>query len=268
MTDGHKGQMRADSPQSGDHSPALELLGLTKAFGETVAVDHVDLVVPRGSFFGLVGPNGAGKTTALSLAVGLLRPDAGTARVFGADVRADPLRAKELLGVLPDGVALPERLTGRELLTYLGLLRGMDQDTVAERAQALLDVMELTAAERTLIIQYSAGMRKKIGLATALLHNPRLLVLDEPFEAVDPISAFGLRKLLEQFVARGGSVIMSSHVMALVEQVCDHVAIIAGGQVRAAGPLEQVRDGRDLETVFMDLIGLRDAGQEGLSWLA
>jgi ABC-2 type transport system ATP-binding protein len=153
--------------------PALELAGLVKRFGTTTAVDHIDLAVPRGSFFGLVGPNGAGKTTSLSMAVGLLRPDGGTARVFGIDVWADPVAAKQLIGVLPDNLALPERLTGRELLTYLGRLRGLDRAIVAARAQELLEVLELAEAERTLVADYSAGMRKKITLATALLHTPR-----------------------------------------------------------------------------------------------
>ena len=156
-------------------APALRLAGLRKQFGETTAVDHLDLAVPRGSFFGLVGANGAGKTTALSMAVGLLRPDAG--RVFGVDVWADPVAAKRIIGVLPDGLALPERLTGRELLTYLGLLRGLDRATVAARAGELLEALELAGAERTMVTDYSAGMCKRITLATALLHTPRLLVL-------------------------------------------------------------------------------------------
>ena len=181
--------------------PALRMIGLYKAFRETVAVDHVDLTVPSGSFFGLVGPNGAGKTTALSMAVGLLRPDAGSSKVLGVDVWADPMQARQLIGVLPDGLAMPERLTGRELLTLIGQLRGLDPDVVAQRAQDLLEVMGLTGAERTLIVDYSTGMRKKIGLATALLHAPRLLVLDEPFEAVDPVSAATLRAILARFVA-------------------------------------------------------------------
>lgn len=169
--------------------PALRLIGLHKSFGESVAVDHVELIVPSGSFFGIVGPNGAGKTTALSMAVGLLRPDAGRSEVLGVDVWADPMRARQLMGVLPDGLAMPERLTGRELLTLIGQLRGLESDLITERTQDLLEVMNLTEAERALIADYSTGMRKKIGLATALLHAPRLLVLDEPFEAVDPVSA-------------------------------------------------------------------------------
>ena len=151
---------------------ALRLERLFKRFGPTIAVDHVDLAVPAGSFFGLVGPNGAGKTTSLSMAVGLLRPDGGTATIFGADVWADPVRAKAIIGVLPDGMSLPERLTGAELLTYMGLLRGLDKNTVAQRANELIAVLELDDARNRLVINYSAGMRKKIGLATALLHAP------------------------------------------------------------------------------------------------
>jgi ABC-2 type transport system ATP-binding protein len=254
-------ELRADAP-------ALQLIGLYKRFGENVAVDHIDLAVPCGSFFGLVGPNGAGKTTALSMAVGLLRPDGGESRIFGVDVWRDPLRAKALIGVLPDGLALPERLTGREVLTYLGLLRGLDAETVARRAEDLLEVLGLDDAERTLVSDYSTGMRKKIGLATALLHAPKLLVLDEPFEAVDPVSAATVRAILQRFVAGGGSVVLSSHVMALVEQLCDHVAVIAGGRVAASGPLAQVRGSVSLEDAFMDLVGVEAIDQGGLSWLA
>ena len=247
--------------------PALSIRGLHKRFGDTVAVDRVDLDVPPGSFYGLVGPNGAGKTTLLSMAVGLLRPDAGTSRVLGADVWAEPLRAKSLLGVLPDGLALPERLTGREVLTFLGQLRGLDPDVVAERTQELLEVMQLTGAERTLVIDYSTGMRKKIGLATALLHNPRLLVLDEPFEAVDPVSAMALKAILNRYIAAGGAVVLSSHVMALVEQVCDTVAVMSQGRVVASGPVAEVRGAATtLEESFVQLVGA-EATIEGLPWL-
>jgi ABC-2 type transport system ATP-binding protein len=249
-------------------APALAVFGLHKQFGDTIAVDYVDLEVPRGSFFGLVGPNGAGKTTLLSMAVGLLRPDGGTSAVLGADVWQQPMRAKSWLGILPDNLAMPERLTGREVLTFLGQLRGLAPPVVAERAEELLETMELTDAERTLVIDYSTGMRKKIGLATALLHNPRVLVLDEPFEAVDPVSAATLKAILQRFVARGGSVVLSSHVMALVEQLCDTVAVMAGGTVAASGPLAQVRGDGTLEDAFVRLVGANvGATAEGLSWL-
>lgn len=248
--------------------PALRMIGLHKAFRATVAVDHVDLTVLPGSFFGLVGPNGAGKTTALSMAVGLLRPDAGRSEVLGVDVHADPVRARQLMGVLPDGLAMPERLTGRELLTLIGEMRGLDPDVITRRTQDLLEVMGLAGAERTLIVDYSSGMRKKIGLAAALLHAPRLLVLDEPFEAVDPVSASTLRAILAGVVAGGGSVVLSSHVMALVEQLCDTVAVMARGAVVAAGPLDEVRDGRSLEETFIRLAGAEVSGAQGLSWLS
>ncbi|GAA3794327.1 ABC transporter ATP-binding protein [Sphaerisporangium flaviroseum] len=247
---------------------ALEISGLYKKFGEKVAVDHVDLNVPQGSFYGLVGQNGAGKTTTLSMAVGLLRPDGGSARIFGADVWSDPAKAKSLVGVLPDGMAMPERLTGREALTFLGLLRGLSREVVDQRAGELLSVLELDDAERTLVIEYSTGMRKKIGLATALLHAPRLLVLDEPFEAVDPVSAATIKTILRGFVAGGGSVVLSSHVMALVEQLCDHVGVIDKGKVAAAGPLDEVRGAGSLEDAFVSLVGTSDEGSKELSWLS
>jgi ABC-2 type transport system ATP-binding protein len=157
-----------------EQPPALRMTGLHKAFRDTVAVDQVDLTVLPGLFFGLVGPNGAGKTTALSMATGLLRPDAGRCEVLGVDVWANPVRARQLMGVPPDGLAVPERLAGRELLTLIGQLRGMDPDVIAQRTQNLLDVMGLIGAERTLIVDYSIGMRKKVGLATAVLHAPQL----------------------------------------------------------------------------------------------
>lgn len=248
--------------------PALRLRGLSKSFGDKVAVDRVDLLVPAGSFFGLVGPNGAGKTTSLSMAVGLLRPDAGAAEIFGVDVWSDPTRAKALIGVLPDGLAMPERLTGRELLTYLGLLRGMAPDAVAQRSAELLAVLELDAAERTLVLEYSTGMRKKISLATALLHAPKLLILDEPLEAVDPVSAATIKVILQRFVAGGGSVVFSSHVMPVVEQLCDHVAVIAGGRVAACGPIAEVRGGASLEERFVELVGGQPVTAGELAWLA
>jgi ABC-2 type transport system ATP-binding protein len=162
---------------------------------------------------------------------------------------------------------MPERLTGREVLTYLGLLRGLPPGVVAERTDELLHVLELDSAERTLVIEYSTGMRKKIGLAVALLHAPRLLVLDEPFEAVDPVSAATIRTILRRFVDGGGSVIISSHVMALVEQLCDHVGVMSNGSVVAAGPLADVRGTATLEDAFVDLVGAQTRGTEGLAWL-
>jgi ABC-2 type transport system ATP-binding protein len=245
---------------------ALRLRGLTKRFGQTTAVDHLDLDVPRGSFYGLVGPNGAGKTTTLSMATGLLRPDAGTAHVLGVDVWDDPVAAKSQIGILPDGLRLFDRLTGQQLVTYAGLLRGMDRQLVADRTGELLAALGLTDARDKLVIDYSAGMTKKITLACALVHAPRLLVLDEPFEAVDPVSARTIRGILEDFAANGGTVVLSSHVMDLVERICTDVAIIAAGVVRAAGPLDAVRGEASLEDRFLDLVG-GNTTVEGLAWL-
>jgi ABC-2 type transport system ATP-binding protein len=246
---------------------ALALRGLVKRFDAKVAVAGVDLDVPAGSFFGLLGPNGAGKTTTLSMAVGLLRPDAGAAYVLGHDVWTDPVEAKRRLGVLPDGARMFDRLSGSELLGYTGLLRGMDPTEVDRRASDLLDVLGLTDAGRTLVVDYSAGMKKKIGLACALLHAPRVLVLDEPFEAVDPVSAALIRDILQRYVNSGGTVIFSSHVMEVVEKLCTHVAILTDGVIRAVGPLEAVRGGRHLEDVFVEVVGGRMATGQELSWL-
>lgn len=248
---------------------AFEMRGLRRTFGDKVAVNDLDLRVPHGSFFGLVGPNGAGKTTALSMAVGLLRPSAGRAFVHGIDVWSDPIEAKRRLGVLPDGLALPERLTGGELLTYWGRFRGMPREVVAERTRELLRVLELDEAEHlgTLVGEYSTGMRKKIGLATALLHAPRMLVLDEPYEAIDPVSARVLTRILRRFTDGGGSVVISSHVMPLVEQLCDRVAIVAEGAVMAAGTLDEVRAGASLEDRFVELVGVSDGSEEELTWI-
>jgi len=246
---------------------ALALHGLRKAFGDKTAVDGIDLTIGRGSFFGLVGPNGAGKTTALSMAVGLLRPDGGTASVLGYDVWRHPVEAKSRLGVLPDGESLPQRLTGIELLTYMGLLRGLSGGLVRSRIDELLTVLGLRDAGGRLVADYSTGMRKKIALAVALLHGPDVLVLDEPFEAVDPVSASTIRSILHGFTGTGGTVVFSSHVMALVEQLCDHVAILDKGRIVSVGRLDDVRGGGTLDDAFAELVG---SGHEGslLSWFA
>ena len=249
-----------------DPRAALSLRGLWKKFGEKIAVAGISLDVPAGSFYGLVGPNGAGKTTTLSMATGLLRPDFGAASVLGTDMWSDTVSAKRMLGVLPDGVRLFDRLTGAQLITYAGLLRGLDRDTVAERTEDLLRAMDLLADRDKFVVDYSAGMTKKVALASAMIHAPRVLVLDEPFEAVDPVSAANIRDILHAYVADGGSVVVSSHVMDLVQRMCSHVAIIAGGHVLAAGTVDEVRGEQTLEDRFVDLVGGRKEG-EGLAWL-
>ena len=182
------------------------------------------------------------------------------------DVWADPLAAKSRVGVLADGVRTFDRLTGAQLITYAGLLHGLDRAVVDERTADLLRVMDLEDAGRKLVVDYSAGMTKKVTLAAALVHAPDVLVLDEPFEAVDPVSAANIRDILHDYVGRGGTVIVSSHVMDLVQRMCSHVAVISDGVLRAAGTLEEVRAGRDLEERFVDLVGGRHTG-EGLAWL-
>ena len=247
--------------------PALELVGLVKAFRGRRVVHGLSLTVPRGSLYGLVGPNGAGKTTTLSMATGLLRPDGGTARVLGVDVWADPAAAKAAMGISPDGMRLFEQLSGRELLLYVGALRRMPREVTEERATELLAVLDLTDDARTVVADYSAGMVKKISLAAALIHAPRLLVLDEPFEAVDPVSGQAIRTILRRYVGSGGTVVMSSHVMELVEGLCDRVAVIAGGRVLAADTTAALTAGGSLHTRFLELVGATDVAGEGLSWL-
>lgn len=251
---------------SATDAPALEIHGLVKRFDQKVAVDSLDLAVPAGSFYGLVGPNGAGKTTTLSMATGLLRPDAGTVAIHGLDVWQHLVEAKKLVGVLSDGVRLFDRLTGTQLVTYAGLLHGMEREVVTERTADLLQLLDLEGAGGTLVVDYSAGMSKKIALACALVHAPRLLVLDEPFESVDPVSAANIRDILDGFVKSGGTVIVSSHAMDLVQRMCDHVAVIANGRVLASGTTDEVRDGSTLEDRFVDLVGGRRTG-EGPEWL-
>ena len=256
----------AATPTQQVEPPALLLLRLHKAFGEKVAVNDLSLQVPQGSMFGLVGPNGAGKTTTLSMTTGLLRPDAGQAVVLGADVWADPRRAKSLMGVLPDGLRTFDRLTGLELLHTIGRLRGLDPATIEARAANLIDVLGLRDDASTMVVDYSAGMTKKIGLASALIHAPRLLILDEPFESVDPVSGQVIRDILKDFVAGGGTVVMSSHVMELVESLCDALAIVSAGRVLAAGTVNEVRAGRTLQERFVELVGGPAVGG-GLTWL-
>lgn len=254
------------APNIDERAPAIALRGLRKRFGATLAVDDVDLDIPVGSFYGVVGPNGAGKTTMLSMATGLLAPDAGRAFIHGIDLWAAPEAAKPLLGVLPDGLHSFDRLTGGELISYAGLLRGLDRATVTERRDDLLAALDLEAAGSTLVTDYSAGMAKKISLACALVHAPRVLILDEPFEAVDPVSAGAIRRILSSFVESGGTVVMSSHVMALVERLCDRVAVVGGGRILAEGTLDEVREGHELEARFVTLVG-DVADQRDLTWL-
>jgi ABC-2 type transport system ATP-binding protein len=246
--------------------PALTLRGVTKTFGGTVAVDSVDLTVPAGSFYGIVGPNGAGKTTTLSMIAGLLRPDGGSITVNGVDARRSPAQAKRAMGVLPDRLRTFDRLTGRQLLYYYGVLRGLSSAVVESRIGDLARAFDLVDALGRSVSDYSAGMTKKVMLAGALIHSPRLLVLDEPFESVDPVSSAVILDILTAYVEHGGTVILSSHGMEFVERVCSRVAVLVAGQVLAEGTVDEVRGPGTLQERFLELAG--GAGDvEGLEWL-
>ena len=246
---------------------AVVVRGLWKKFGAKEAVAGIDLEVAAGSLAGLVGPNGAGKTTSLSMMTGLLRPDSGQILVNGIDVWEDPPAAKAAIGVVPAEVRLFDRLSGEELLEYAGRLRGLPAGQARSRAAQLLDVLDLAGDGKRLVADYSTGMRKKAALGCALIHNPPVLFLDEPLEGVDPVSGDVIRRLLTRFVESGSTVLFSSHVMELVEQVCDHVSIIDKGKIVVTGTIDEVRGGKTLQRAFIDLVGPRATDQEVLSWL-
>jgi len=246
---------------------AIDVRGLQKHFGEKQAVDGINLEIASGSLAGLVGPNGAGKTTSLSMMTGLLRPDLGKVFINGLDVWADPVAAKAVIGVVPDQARLFERLSGAEMLEYAGRLYGLPADEARSRAAELLDTLDLAGDARRLVADYSTGMRKKTMLGCALIHNPSVLFLDEPLEGVDPVSGDVIRKLLTRFTSSGSTVLFSSHVMELVEQICDHVSVIDKGRIVATGTTDEVRGGKTLQQAFIDLVGPRARGGEGLSWL-
>lgn len=247
--------------------PVLVLESLTKTFGDHVAVDEVTLSLDPGTFTGIVGPNGAGKTTTLSMITGLLRPTSGRVLVAGTDVWKHPRRAKRQLGVLPDRLHTFDRLTGGQLLYYTGVLHGLDRRTARERTKELAEAFKVEHAMGRLVTDYSSGMLKKIALAAALVHGPRLLVLDEPFESVDPVSAMTVAQILRDFAAAGGTVLLSSHSMELVQRICDHVAVIVDGRLIAGGTVDEVRGDRSLEERFIDLAGADEESIADLTWL-
>lgn len=249
-------------------SCAMAFRNLYKAFRGKPAVNQLNLDIPRGSFYGLVGPNGAGKTTAITMSTGLLRPDQGSVWVNGINVWDKPAAAKATFGLLADGLPTFDRLSGKELLQFSGALRGMDERIVEKRANELLEVLDLKESANKIVADYSAGMTKKILLAQALIHRPEHLILDEPLEAVDPVSAQIIRSILTTYVKAGGTVIMSSHVMEVVEGLCDHVAIMQNGRVLASGTTGEVRNGSSLTDTFLNLVGGGRLAEGSLGWLA
>ncbi|MEZ5348838.1 MAG: ABC transporter ATP-binding protein [Microthrixaceae bacterium] len=248
--------------------PAVVARQLLKRFGDNVAVSSIDLDIPVGSFCGLVGPNGSGKTTTLRMVAGMQRPDAGQVWVGGHDTWADTAAVRRLLGVVPDPLNLFDRLTARELLSHLGRLRGMSRESVALRSEELLEVMDLSDSADEQVGGYSHGMRKKTAIAAALLHRPSVLLLDEPFEGVDPVSAVAVRSMLDRFRVAGGTVVFSSHAMDLVERMCDDVVVMSRGSVLAHGTLDEVRGvGARLEDAFISMIGASPTDPTKLTWL-
>src|SRR5580693_719185 len=222
---------------------AIVAEGLSRSFGNLVAVDHVDLRVDAGQFFGFLGPNGAGKSTTIRMMTGLLAPTAGTINLLGLSLEGNPVEVKRQIGVVPEGLALFDRLTGNEYLNFVGRMYGLDRATAVQRTNELLDFMDLADRTKTLIVDYSHGMKKKLALAAAVIHGPKILFLDEPFEGVDAVAAGTLKAMLQGMISRGATIFLTSHVLEIVERLCSHVAIIHRGQLVAQGSLEELRAG-------------------------
>ncbi|KAB1643493.1 ABC transporter ATP-binding protein [Gulosibacter chungangensis] len=254
-----------DAEEQGD-DVALRLNGLTKRFGRTTAVEDISYTVQRGSFSSIVGPNGAGKTTTLSMISGLLPPSSGSVEVLGDDVWRDRQAAQQRIGTLPDRLRMFEQLTGAQYLSYVGSIRGLKKQEVLERTENLIDAFDLRDNVNRLVVDYSSGLRKKLGLAATLIHNPELLVLDEPLDAIDPVSANTIVEVLETFTERGGTVLLSSHSMDFVQRVCDHIAVIVDGQLIAEGDMDEVRGELTLEERFRHIVRGPEES-EGLDWL-
>jgi ABC-2 type transport system ATP-binding protein len=230
-------------------------------------VDGVDLDIAAGTFYGIVGPNGAGKTTLLRMTTGLLRPDSGTVEVAGVDVWSDPVAAKRRFGVVPDSPRMFDRLTGRELVQFTGELRGLDPELVQGRREELLTLLDLDDAADVVVADYSLGMTKKVAIAVALLHDPKVLFLDEPFAGIDPVARQVLERILRRHTGAGGTVVFSDHAMDVVERLCDSIMLIDHGRVRAAGRTADITGGRRLQDVFVELVGGDTGEGGGLEWL-
>jgi ABC-2 type transport system ATP-binding protein len=250
---------------------AVQTQGLTRDFGSFRAVDGIDLAVPAGSFYGFLGPNGAGKSTTIKCLTGLLKPSGGSMRILGIDPLADPLSVKRRTGVVPEDLALFDRLTGEETLMFVAQIHGIDPATARSRSGDLLELMDLKKAGTTLVADYSHGMRKKLSLAAALLPAPRLLFLDEPFEGIDAVASRQIKDLLQSFVSRGGTIFLTSHILEIVERLSTHIGVIAGGRMVAQGSIEELRAGRTgggtLEEIFIGLVGGEVSTAAALDWI-
>src|SRR6202041_1943407 len=273
-------------------SPAIATQHLTRRFGELSAVEDVNLHVAPGQFFGFLGPNGAGKSTTIKMLTGLLAPTSGRMQILGTDFVENPVEVKRQIGVVPEGMALFGRLTGSEYLNFVGRMYGLDRATAAKRSQELLDFMQLADQPKALVTDYSHGMQKKLALAAAVIHGPKILFLDEPFEGVDAVASNTLKAMLQSMIARGATIFLTSHVLEIVERLCSHVAIIHRGQLVAQGSLEELRAGVEaqsaaallasgnapdeqamagekltLEQIFLRVVGGTRRVEQELSWL-
>jgi ABC-2 type transport system ATP-binding protein len=249
---------------------AVRTTGLTRNFGSFRAVDGIDLAVPSGSFYGFLGPNGAGKSTTIKCLTGLLRPTAGTMTILGIDPLADSVSVKRRIGVMPEDLALFDRLTAEETLTFVAQVHGIETATAKQRSSDLLEVMDLKTAGTTLVTDFSHGMRKKLSLAAALLPAPKLLFLDEPFEGIDAVASRQIKDLLLSFVARGGTIFLTSHILEIVERLSTHIGVIAHGKMVAQGRIDELRSGggggKSLEELFIGLVG-GQAKPHDLDWI-
>src|SRR5271156_5906212 len=276
-----------------DSAPTISTQRLTRRFGDLLAVDSIDLRVAPGQFFGFLGPNGAGKSTTIKMLTGLLAPSSGRIEILGTDLTAHPVEVKRQIGVVPEGMALFGRLTGSEFLNFAGRMYGLDRETAAKRTAELLDFMQLADQPKKLVTDYSHGMQKKLAMAAAVIHGPKVLFLDEPFEGVDAIAAGTLKSMLQGMIARGATIFLTSHVLEIVERLCSHVAIIHRGRLVAQGSLEELRAGVEaeaaaawpagaapedlsavpasekltLEQIFLRIVGGSRPAEQELSWL-
>ena len=262
-------------------SPTIVTQGLSRQFGGLVAVEDMNLQVAPGQFFGFLGPNGAGKSTTIKMLTGLLAPSAGRIEILGLDLAANPVAVKRQIGVVPEGMALFGRLTGSEFLNFAGRMYGLDRETTAKRTEELLEFMHLADQPKKLVTDYSHGMQKKLALAAAVIHGPKVLFLDEPFEGVDAIASGTLKTMLQRMIARGATIFLTSHVLEIVERLCSHVAIIQQGKLVAQGSLEELRAGVEaqtgegaaaggkmtLEEIFLRTVGGERQAEQELSWL-
>lgn len=260
---------------------AIQTHGLTRRFGALTAVEDVTMSVAQGQFFGFLGPNGAGKSTTIKMLTGLLEPTAGTIEILGQPFGAGALDLKRQIGVVPEGMALLGRLTAPEYLHFVGRMYGLDRETTNRRTEELLDFMQLADESRKLVTDFSHGMQRKLAMAAAVIHGPKVLFLDEPFEGVDAIAAGQLKTMLQRMINRGATIFLTTHVLEIVERLCSHVAIISQGRLVANGPLEELRSGvastlpgaeqqrLTLEEIFLSIVGAggQEPAQE-LSWLA